>query len=285
MLRSTAPSEQPKTTENSLKSEFSTPWKHSFHCVENWRNVFPLCGKNGPVFPQCGKYFSIAWKNRGKVFHTVENFIGRDPPVAAIFRKIRLRMVREMISMDHMHRLMPICDQKRLSFAGSYELGRVLFDMALLNFLLASRIDDCLCFHMSQPYFLIHGSPDIPYLGTLLIPRVSSQVPLTPVYISLLVTYNYNVFRAGKNFLASRPGFCDIFGSSEMICVRTLFFKNSNLLRFTQSSFLLKTAKISFAETRRVRRAQPWARLLVLCFSKGLRGPSEETWAWCRASF
>jgi len=33
-----------------------------------------LRGKNGPVFPQCGKYFSIAWKNPKKVFHTVENF-------------------------------------------------------------------------------------------------------------------------------------------------------------------------------------------------------------------
>ena len=71
-------------------------------------------------------------------------------------------MVREMISMDHMHRLMTIYDQKRLSFADSYELGRILFDMALLNFLLASRIDDGLCFHMRHPYFWIHGSPYMP---------------------------------------------------------------------------------------------------------------------------
>ena len=45
VLRSTAPSEQPKTPENSLISKFSTVWKKFFHCVENWRKVFPLCGK------------------------------------------------------------------------------------------------------------------------------------------------------------------------------------------------------------------------------------------------
>ena len=75
---------------------------------------------------------------------------------------MRLRLVREMISMDHMHRLMTIYDQKRLSFADSYELVRILFDMALLNFLLASRIDDGLCFHMRHPYFWIHGSHYMP---------------------------------------------------------------------------------------------------------------------------
>jgi len=73
VLRSTAPENSPKTPENSPKSEFSTPWKKFFHCVEKSPKVFPLCGKNGPFFPQCGKYFSIAWKNREKVFHTVEN--------------------------------------------------------------------------------------------------------------------------------------------------------------------------------------------------------------------
>ena len=62
-----------------------------FHCVEKTAKVFPLRGKNGPVFPQCGKYFSIAWKNREKVFHTVENFMAHDHPTAAISRKIRLR--------------------------------------------------------------------------------------------------------------------------------------------------------------------------------------------------
>ena len=44
--------------------------------MEKSLKVFPLRGKNGPVFPQCGKYFSIAWKNREKVFHTVENLPG-----------------------------------------------------------------------------------------------------------------------------------------------------------------------------------------------------------------
>jgi hypothetical protein len=70
---------QRQTTENSPKTEFSTVWTNSFHCVENLRNIFPLCGKNGLFFPQCGKYFSIAWKNREKVFHTVENFQIRSP--------------------------------------------------------------------------------------------------------------------------------------------------------------------------------------------------------------
>ena len=41
---------------------FSTLWKHFFHCVEKSRNIFPLCGKNGPVFPRCGKKFSTLWK-------------------------------------------------------------------------------------------------------------------------------------------------------------------------------------------------------------------------------
>ena len=65
VLRSTAPENSPKTPKNSLKSGFSTPWKKFFHCVENRRKVFPLCGKNGPFFPQCGKItkkFSILWK-------------------------------------------------------------------------------------------------------------------------------------------------------------------------------------------------------------------------------
>ena len=73
VLRSTAPSKQPKTTENSLNSEFSTVWTNSFHCVEKRRKVFPLCGKIGLFFPQCGNFFplcgkiakkfSIVWKN------------------------------------------------------------------------------------------------------------------------------------------------------------------------------------------------------------------------------
>ena len=66
-------------------------WTNSFHCVEKRRKVFPLCGKNDPFFPQCGKYFSIVWKNREKVFHTVENSAGRDSPAAADSRKNRLR--------------------------------------------------------------------------------------------------------------------------------------------------------------------------------------------------
>jgi len=65
VLRSTAPSEQPKTPENSLKTEFSTLWKHSFHCVEKSRKLFPLCGKNG-------QSFSIVWKNPENFFHCVE---------------------------------------------------------------------------------------------------------------------------------------------------------------------------------------------------------------------
>jgi len=55
VLRSTAPREQPKTTENSPKTEFSTLWKHFFHCVEKTAKVFPLCGK-------IAESFSIAWK-------------------------------------------------------------------------------------------------------------------------------------------------------------------------------------------------------------------------------
>ena len=68
-----------------------------FHTVETF---FPLCGKNdksfsiawinGPVFPQCGKYFSIAWKNREKVFHTVENFAD-DRPVRPTYAMNRGR--------------------------------------------------------------------------------------------------------------------------------------------------------------------------------------------------
>jgi len=65
VLRSTAPENSPYTPENNPKPEFSTVWTNSFHCVENLRKVFPLCGK----------YFSIVWKNRKKVFHTVENSI------------------------------------------------------------------------------------------------------------------------------------------------------------------------------------------------------------------
>jgi hypothetical protein len=29
--------------------------KHSFHCVENRQNIFPLCGKKRPFFPHRGK--------------------------------------------------------------------------------------------------------------------------------------------------------------------------------------------------------------------------------------
>jgi hypothetical protein len=45
VLRSTAPENSPKTPENSPKSEFSTVWTNSFHCVEKSRKLFPLCGK------------------------------------------------------------------------------------------------------------------------------------------------------------------------------------------------------------------------------------------------
>ena len=48
--------------------DFSTLWKNIFHCVEKPGKSFPLCGKTG-------KKFSIAWKNREKVFHCVENFL------------------------------------------------------------------------------------------------------------------------------------------------------------------------------------------------------------------
>ena len=72
-LRSTAPSEHPKTPENSPKTKFSTVWTNSFHCVEKRRKVFPLCGKIGLIFPQCGNIFSIVWKNRENIFHCVEN--------------------------------------------------------------------------------------------------------------------------------------------------------------------------------------------------------------------
>lgn len=52
-----------------------------------------------------------------------------------------------------------------------------------------------------------------------------------------------NASSSPANFpLASRPGFWDKLGSAETILARTLFFQKSNLLRFTQSSFLSKTA-------------------------------------------
>jgi hypothetical protein len=44
VLRSTAPENSPKTPENSHKTEFSTVWTNSFHCVEKRRKVFPLRG-------------------------------------------------------------------------------------------------------------------------------------------------------------------------------------------------------------------------------------------------
>ena len=46
----------------SLAPQFSTLWKHFFHCVEKSRNIFPLRGKNRPVFPRRGKKFSTPWK-------------------------------------------------------------------------------------------------------------------------------------------------------------------------------------------------------------------------------
>ncbi|NCA81410.1 MAG: tRNA lysidine(34) synthetase TilS [Opitutae bacterium] len=61
-----------------LRSAGVPPEKQVFHAVEK---SFPRCGKKRPIFPQCGKKFSIAWKNRGKVFHCVEkpDVPGRDP--------------------------------------------------------------------------------------------------------------------------------------------------------------------------------------------------------------
>ena len=91
VLRSTAPANSPKTPENSPNTEFSTLWKHFFHCVEKSLKVFPLRGKNRPVFPQCGKYFSIAWKNPEIVFHTVETF-----------RTLAARECRELVDMARM---------------------------------------------------------------------------------------------------------------------------------------------------------------------------------------
>ena len=70
VLRSTAPENSLKTPENSPKSEFSTLWKHFFHCVEKSRKLFPLCGK-------IAESFSIAWKNRQNIFHCVENSADR----------------------------------------------------------------------------------------------------------------------------------------------------------------------------------------------------------------
>lgn len=61
-------------------------------------------------------------------------------------------------------------------------------------------------------------------LVTLPIPRVFSQFTLSPVYIGLLGACNNNVFRSREKHLAIHPCFCDKFGSSEMIAVRTLFF-------------------------------------------------------------
>ena len=37
--------------------------------------------------------------------------------------------------------------------------------------------------------------------------------------------------------------------------------------------------------TRLAGRAQPWARLLVLCSTMGLAGPSNGTWAWSSRLF
>ena len=75
VLRSTAPREQPETTENSPKTEFSTVWTNSDHCVEKRRKSFPLCGKIGLFFPQCGNIFSIVWKTFGAT--SPEKFAGR----------------------------------------------------------------------------------------------------------------------------------------------------------------------------------------------------------------
>jgi len=40
VLRSTAPENSLKTPENSPKTEFSTLWKHFFHCVEKMARFF-----------------------------------------------------------------------------------------------------------------------------------------------------------------------------------------------------------------------------------------------------
>jgi len=72
VLRSTAPENSPKTPENSLKTEFSTLWKHFFHCVEKSRKLFPLRGKIGQIF-------SIAWKNLENIFHAVEKSVKSFP--------------------------------------------------------------------------------------------------------------------------------------------------------------------------------------------------------------
>jgi hypothetical protein len=127
-LRSTAPENSPKPPENSLKSGFSTVWKKFFHCVENSRKVFPLCGKIGQIF-------SIVWKILQKLFHTVEN-------LAAAYRQQYLRIPRR------------------------------------------------------RPPDALRGR----------------NGPFDP----------QNAFSAAPIFsLASRSGFCDKFGSSEMPCVRT----------------------------------------------------------------
>ena len=57
-------------------------------------------------------------------------------------------MVFEMISMDHIHRLMTIYYYKRLSFALCNELSRLFFNKARFNLLLASHIDDGFCFQV-----------------------------------------------------------------------------------------------------------------------------------------
>ena len=63
-------------------------------------------------------------------------------------------------------------------------------------------------------------------LVTLPTPRVFSQVTLMPLYIGLLVECNNNVLRTREKYLASRPDFCDKFGSSEMIVVRHCSFRD-----------------------------------------------------------
>ena len=127
VLRSTAPRKQPKTSEISPKSEFSTPWKKSL-------KVFPLCGK-------LAKSFSIPWKYRPNIFHSVEN------------------------------------SPKTFPYRGKLGGCRVVSNA----YTLARR-----------PMFVLRN-PNSP---------LGSQ----------------NAFSAAPIFsLASRPGFCDKFGSSEMI--------------------------------------------------------------------
>ena len=51
--------------------------------MEKSRNIFPLCGKNGPVFPWCGKLFSTVWKTPGPRLtawgERVDVFVGLGP--------------------------------------------------------------------------------------------------------------------------------------------------------------------------------------------------------------